>query len=200
MLTAVTRLRRWAERLALVMNYAAGWGFVACALFVTFDVVARSTVGTSSQATVEVTGYMLAFGLSWALAHTLARRNHIRVDVLINRMPLGLRQYLHVFALTLLAVFVLFAAWAAWQLVEESVLFQAVDTSALKVPLVLPQGLWLFGICVLALHVVILLAESVLLLSGRRAGDIDRLLGSRTIDDEAEEALEAVAMAHEGER
>jgi TRAP-type C4-dicarboxylate transport system permease small subunit len=182
------------------MNYAAGWGFVACALFVTFDVVARSTIGTSSKATVEVTGYMLAFGLSWALAHTLARRNHIRVDVLINRMPPGVRQYLHVFALILLAVFVLFAAWSAWQLVEESLLFQAVDTSALKIPLILPQGLWLSGIGVLALYVVILLAEAILLLVSGRADDIDRLLGSRTIDDEAEEALQAVSMAQEGDR
>jgi phosphopantothenate synthetase len=45
-----------------------------------------------------------------------------------------------------------------------------------------------------------MLLEVVLLLAAGRGEEVDRLLGARTIDDEAEEALEAVAMAHEGER
>lgn len=198
MLALVSRLRRYAERLALLMNHAAGWGFVACALFITGDVVARSTIGTSSQATIEITGYLLAFGIAWALTHTLAQRSHIRVDVLINKLPLGIRQYLHMLALLLLGVFVLFAAWAAIQLVEESILFGAVDTSALKIPLVVPQGLWAFGICVMAGFILLVLLETLLLLAAGQGAEIDRLLGPRTIDDEAEEALEAVSMAHEG--
>ena len=52
-----------------------------CALFITFDVVARRFFGFSSQATIELTGYALAFGIAWGLAHALATRAHIRVDV-----------------------------------------------------------------------------------------------------------------------
>ncbi len=59
-------LRAGAATLAAFMAYVAGWNYVACALFITFDVVARSLFGFSSKATFEVTGYMLAGGISWA--------------------------------------------------------------------------------------------------------------------------------------
>jgi TRAP-type C4-dicarboxylate transport system permease small subunit len=200
LLLLVGGVRRAVVRLARFLAHAAGWGFVLCSVFITSDVVTRSAFGFSSQATTEITGYMLAFGISWALAHTLAERAHIRVDVLINKLPLGLRQHLHLLALLLLAIFVGFAAWRAVELVAESILFDAVDTSAMKIPLVLPQGLWAFGVCVLALLIALMLVEVVLLLIAGRGEEVERLLGARTIDDEAEEALEAVAMAHEREQ
>ena len=176
------------------MNHVAGWVYVACALFITGDILGRSLLGVSSQSTVEVTGYMLAFGISWSLAHTLARRCHIRVDVLVTRLPAQPRQWLHGLALVLLCGFALFAAWAAWSLVDESWLFQARDTSALSVPLVVPQGLWAVGAGVFALFATLLTAEVLLLLVSGRGSAVDRMLGPRTIEDEAGEALEAVAM------
>ncbi len=180
------------------MNYVAGWVYVACAVFITADVLGRSLIGTSSQSTVEVTGYMLAFGISWSLAHTLAKRCHIRVDVLVNRLPSGPRQWLHGLALALLCGFALFAFWAAWSVVEESWLFQAHDTSALSIPLVLPQGLWAAGVGFFALLATVLTIEVLLLLVIGRGQAVDGLLGPRTIDDEAQEALDAVRMERRG--
>ena len=94
------------------MNYAAGWGFIFCSAFVTFDVLARNFAGFSSRATTEITSYLLAFGIAWGLAHALAMRAHIRIDVLVNRLPLGSRQVLHAFALLLMTAFALFIAWS----------------------------------------------------------------------------------------
>lgn len=132
--------------IAAVMAYAAGWNYVACAALITTDVVGRNLFGWSSTATVELSSYMLACGIAWALAHTLARRAHIRVDVLVNRLPLRLRARLHVFSLALLAGFAAFIAWAGWQIVDESLLFGAHDNSALRIPLAVPQGIWAFGL------------------------------------------------------
>ncbi len=64
-LRAAQRLRAGAAMLAAVMAHVAGWNYVACALFITFDVVARSLFGFSSKATIEITGYMLAGGIAW---------------------------------------------------------------------------------------------------------------------------------------
>jgi TRAP-type C4-dicarboxylate transport system permease small subunit len=132
------------------------------------------------------------------LAHTLACRAHIRVDVLVTRLPVKLRAPLHFFSLTLLAVFAAFAAWAAYELYDESALFDAHDNSALRVPMVIPQGIWLAGLVAFLMMTLVLLLESLLALLTGQGAQLDRLLGSRTIDDEAEEALEAVAMAREG--
>jgi TRAP-type C4-dicarboxylate transport system permease small subunit len=188
-------MRKAASAVAAFMNYVAGWNFIFCAAFITIDVVCRNFGGFSSSATTEITSYMLAFGIAWGLAHALATRSHIRIDVLVNRLPIGLRQYLHAFALVLLTGLSLFLAWCAWGLVGESILFNAKDTSALAVPLVIPQGLWAVGITMLAVFAVVLLLEVVCLLAIGDATDIDKLLGPRGYQEETQEALEAVGLA-----
>ena len=197
-LHAARRIRIWVAAVAAVMAHIAGWNYILCACFITFDIVARSFFGFSSKATVEVTGYMLAGGIAWALAHTLARRAHIRVDVFMMRLPLRLRAWLHLFSLTLLLGLGIFFAWAALKLVDESALFNAHDNSALRIEMIWPQGIWAFGIISFAIMALILMLEASLSMLAGEPEALDSLLGSRTLQDETEEALEAVAMAHEG--
>jgi TRAP-type C4-dicarboxylate transport system permease small subunit len=194
-LKAATLLRRGVAGLAAGMAWVAGWNYIACALFITADIIGRNALGVSSAATVEITGYMLACGIAWGLAHTLACRAHIRVDVLVTRLPVRWRAPLHLFSLLLLAGFAIFVAWAAWQLVDESALFDAHDNSALRIPLIIPQGIWAVGISAFVLMCGVLLLESLLALLMGEGERLDALLGSRTLTDETQEALEAVAMA-----
>ena len=196
-IAGITPLRGVLTKVATVMAYIAGWNYVACSLLITFDVIARRHFGFSSKATVEISGYCLAGGIAWGLAHTLAQRCHIRVDVLVNRFPAGIRRLLHALALLLLCAFVLFVAWAAVSLVEESQLFNAHDNTVLSVPLILPQGLWAAAIVFFASFVVVMSLEVLLLLASRQGAEVERLLGPRTLQDETKEALEAVAMARE---
>ena len=74
-------------------------------------------------------------------------------------------------------------------------LFNAKDTSALAIPLVIPQGLWAVGITMLAVFAVVLLLEVVCLLVAGDAAEIDKLLGPRGYQEETQEALEAVGLA-----
>jgi TRAP-type C4-dicarboxylate transport system permease small subunit len=187
--------RRSSSRLAATMNDLAGWVFILCAGFITLDVLFRNFGGFSSSATTEITSYMLAFGIAWGLAYALAARAHIRVDVLVNKLPIVWRQYLHTLALAVLTALSLFLAWCAWTLVEESVFFQATDTSVLAIPLVIPQGLWAVGITMLALQAVLQLFEAACLVWAGDARQIDSLLGARGYEEETQEALEAVGMA-----
>ncbi|MHC9234862.1 TRAP transporter small permease subunit [Pseudooceanicola sp. 502str34] len=192
-LRAATGLRRIVDKIAAFMNIVAGWIFVACAAFICLDVLARSAFNVSSAATVELSGYMLACGISWALAHTLSERAHVRVDVLVNNAPIPLQAYLHVFAIALLLAFSSFMTWAGYSLVAESLLFQAHDTSALYTPLAIPQTIWVIGLGGLTVMCAALLIEALLLLLAGRLIDVVDLLHNRTIDDEAQEALEAVS-------
>lgn len=198
-LRAVRALRRAIAAASALMAHIAGWAYFVCALFMTFDIVARAFFGFSSQATVEITGYTLAGGIAWSLAHTLFRRAHIRVDVFVTRLPVRIRAPLHLLSLGLLTALTTLIVWSAWELVDESALFQAHDNSALRIEMVWPQGIWAFGISVFLLACLVLMAEAVLALMAGQGAALDGLLGSRTLEDETEEALEAVAMAHEGE-
>lgn len=195
MLALLDRLRAWIERVGYVMGCAAGWIFVACSFFIAFDVLGRKFFGVSSKATVELTGYALAFGIAWGLTDALTTRVHIRVDVLVTRMPQGLRVYMHALALAFLVVLNVFFVWRGWAVVGESWMFGAHDSSAITTPLVVPQGLWAAGMTVfLFLSVTMLLEVIVLLVLGERQR-VDRLLGPRTLAEETAEALEAAALA-----
>jgi len=194
-LAVLDRLRAWIERVGYVMGCAAGWLFVVCAFFISVDVLGRKFFGVSSKATVELTGYMLAFGIAWGLTDALTTRVHIRVDVLVTRMPQGLRAYMHALALAFLVVLNFFFVWRGWAVVGESWMFGAHDSSAITTPLIIPQGLWAAGMTVfLFLSVTMLLEVIVLLVLGERER-VDRLLGARTLAEETAEALEAAAIA-----
>jgi len=190
---AVSLARRGVARLASLMGHLAGWGFFACAGLITFDVVARNTVGWSTQSTTELSGYALAFGISWGLAHALARRAHVRIDLLVMRLPAAVRPWLHLLAMAFLLAFATTLAWAAWMLLDESLLFGARDMSVLGTPLWLPQGLWGIGIAVLALLAFLLLLEGLLLTLAGRGAEAEALLIPRTDMDEAKETLEILA-------
>lgn len=195
---AVALARRAVASLGTLMGYAAGWGFIACAGLITFDVLARRFLGISTQATTELSGYALAFGISWALAHALTSRAHVRIDVLINHLPVRVRQPMHLASLAALAVFIGFVAKGAIELVDESILFRATDISVLRTPLWLPQGLWAFGIGVFLLLILLMLAEATLLVLSGRGDEAESQLHARTYDEEAAEALAAVGLAEPG--
>ena len=192
------RQRHAVEIAARVMNDVAGWLFVFCALFVTFDVLARKFFAFSSRATVELTGYMLAFGIAWGLADALTTRAHIRVDVLVTRMPMRVRVWMHALALAFLVVLAFVFAWRGWAVVRDSWEFGARDSSALTIPLIVPQGLWAFGISVFFIVATLLFVEIVVLLALRRWSDVDALLGARTLIEEADEAIEAAGLSRPG--
>ena len=80
-------------------------------------------------------------------------------------------------------------------LVLESWDFGATDMSLLRTPMIIPQGLWAFGLAAFFVLVLVMLAEAFLLLVAGDSTAVDRLLGTRSYTEEAQEALDAVATA-----
>lgn len=189
------RILEWVSAKAMTI---AGWCYLAITLLICFDIFARRLLGFSTEATAEVTGYLMAIGMSWGLAGTLFERGHVRIDVLVQKMPLHVRVWLHLASLLALLVTAGFFAWGAFSLAKDSMDFNATDLSALHTPLVLPQGLWAAGLALLLLAVVAMTLRAVRQLAGGDADAMDRMLMARTYVDEAAETLEAVAEAQQG--
>lgn len=187
--------RQFFQRLGKAMGVLAGWGFILCSFFITFDVLARKFLGFSSRATTDLTGYILAFGIAWALAHTLSMRSHVRIDAMINLLPAKLRYWLHIASLFALVVFAGFLSKSAYDLAAESQLFGATDISALRTPLVIPQGLWAFGIGIFFVLTVLMFVENLLLVLAGRGREAEVNLATRSYREEADEALDAIGTA-----
>jgi len=164
----------------------AGWIYLLIALYICFDVISRKFFGFSSRATVEVSSYLLAFALMWGLLDTLTHRAHIRVDIVVNRLPLGIRGYLHTVAIGLLCAFGALLAKESWDVVLNSVALDSHDTSALNIQLALPQGAWAIGITMFAVLAVVLFLRSCLLLLRGELPEVESLLGARTLEEELE--------------
>jgi TRAP-type C4-dicarboxylate transport system permease small subunit len=119
----------------------------------------------------------------------------VRIDVLVQRMPLRVRVWLHLASLLALVISTAFYVYGAVSIARDSFAFNATDLTTLRTPLVLPQGLWASGFVLLLLAALALVLRSVGQLMRGDLGAMDRALMARTYEDEAAETLEAVAEA-----
>src|SRR5829696_4659575 len=181
-LDALTGLRRGLDRIGGAMNAAAGWLLSLCAVLICVEILGRQ-VGFSLGATLEVSSYILAISISWGLARAMAERQHVRIDLLVARAPLRLRQVLHAAALVAMLGWALLLAYGAVTLVIESHDFGATDRSTLAIPLIWPQGLWAAGIVFFLVFVTVMLAEVTLAILGGRPDHVERIMGPRTLEE-----------------
>lgn len=175
--------------LALLMSHIAGWSYVACAVMITFDIVARNVFGFSSKATVELSGYALAIGISWGLAGAFVARMHVRVDMLLEKLPKVPRAWLHLLALLLLLAFLGMVAYGVVYLAQDSWELDAHDLSALRIPLWLPQGAFAAGVLLFILAALVALIEVVGHLVRRNPDGVNAQMRQKSATEEAEEAI-----------
>ncbi len=188
-------LRRLLDRIGTVMNAAAGWLLIFCAVLISADIFTREVLRVSIGATLEISSYILAISIAWGLAHALGERQHVRIDLIVTRAPLWLRQYLHAVALAAMLGWGGLLAYGAVTLVLESHDFGATDRSRFAIPMVVPQGLWAGGVVLFLVFLTVLFLEVLLLLVFGQPDRVERLMGPRTLDEEAQEALDAVRQA-----
>lgn len=186
------RCLEWISQRAM---FIAGFCYLIITVLICFDIGARQLLGFSSEATIELTGYLMAIGMSWGLAGTLFERGHVRIDVLVQKMPLRIRVWLHMLSLIALIISTAFYVWGSYRLANDSFAFNATDLTTLRTPLVIPQGLWAAGFILLLLAALALALRAVKQLATGQIEAMDRALMARTYEDEAAETLEAVAEA-----
>ncbi len=182
----------WLSRRAM---WVAGFCYLLITVLICFDIFARQLLGFSTESTIELTGYLMAVGMSWGLAGTLFERGHVRIDVLVQRMPLRVRVWLHLASLLALVVSTGFYVYGAVSIAKDSFAFNATDLTTLRTPLVLPQGIWAVGFVLLLLAALALALRSIAQLARGDLDAMDRALMARTYEDEAAETLDAVAQA-----
>jgi TRAP-type C4-dicarboxylate transport system permease small subunit len=135
----------------------------------------------------ELSGYAFAIGSAWAFAFALLRRANVRVDALYQHLPPKLCALLDILALVALGAFALFLARYAWEVMATSWSLASRSNSALKVPLWIPQALWVSGLGLFLATLALLLARALKALAGGDWTWIRATLGARSVVDEAEE-------------
>lgn len=175
--------------------WAGGAMLLAAAGIVSTEVVLRKILTVTFTGSDEIASYLFAVGTSWALAHVLVTRGHVRIDALYLRFGPRVRAALDLASLLTLALFVAFLTERAWNLAFTSLFEWIRPNTALRVPLAIPQLAWLAGF----LFFLFTLAVAILrVLAGLARGDlaaVAAIAGASTQDEEIESELRGLGIA-----
>ena len=179
-----------AGRVAQVGTWFGGGLLVIASVVIGVEVIIRKLFNLSISGADELSGYAMAIGSAWAFSFALLRRAHIRIDSLYILLPLPVRALLDVVGLIAFGGFMALVTWFGWGVVGQSVVSGTRSMSALSVPVVIPQALWMAGLIFFVLVVLLLLVRALgLLFAGDYTG-VQRLIGSRSATEEVENELE----------
>lgn len=130
------------SRIAYIVG---GWLLILLSIMVCAEIVLRKVFNQSLQGVDEYGGYALAVTSAIGFAFAFYEGSHIRIDVLVRRLPQSLRILSSLVAhLSLLVVAGLFA-WYAALLTIESWEIDAFANTPLRTPLYIPQAIWAGG-------------------------------------------------------
>ncbi|MBP0618223.1 TRAP transporter small permease [Jiella mangrovi] len=158
-------MRRALDTLYLTAGWLAALCLVAILVLVGLQVGARlvdwgltalgaGATGFSIPGLAEIGGFLLGASTFLALADTLAKNVHIRVDLLTQRLPERPRQILDGIVALLGAALAAFATYALAALAMKSLSYGDVSYGLVAVPLAVPQGCLAVGLLVLTIALV----------------------------------------------
>ena len=169
---AISRLIVGLAKLSMAIAAA---GVMAMCLLVSGAVVVRYVFNWPVVWVPEIVGYLMVALVFLALGETMLAGRHIRIDLVVGRLPQRLREIVELITLTLSAGVAGFFAWHGADTMLRSLDYGRRDAfGALNTPLWIPQLALPIGLSVLTLVGI--------LLAGRKLHDI--LYGSRPDDDD----------------
>ena len=118
------------------------------------EVLTRYILRSPLSIADEMGGYLLVSITFMGLAYTWKEKGHVRVSLLISRLPDKLAHLLRFITLILATVFTLPLMKACYDLVSDSLLFESRSGSWLRTPLAYPQAILLIGAIILFLQLV----------------------------------------------
>lgn len=164
-----------------------GYALLGLSFLIVVEIVARKVLNVSLQGVDEIGGYVVAITGTFGMALATTARAHTRIDVLLVRLPRRAQAWLNLVAFVSLGLGAGFMASMGWRTLDESLMFNAVSSTPLQVPLWIPQSLWLGGLCLFALAAIWTAGRGILALrDGIEAAD--RVLAPPTLSEEIEEA------------
>jgi TRAP-type C4-dicarboxylate transport system permease small subunit len=150
--------------------------------------VRGTAVGLTIPSYADFTGFFLAAASFLALAHTFRQGEHIRVTILIGRLPARIALAFEFWCVAAATAISCYFTWYTGGLVSESYRFNDLSPGMIAVPLWIPQTAMLIGLIILS---IALIDEFVGLLRGRKPAYLESdkgLLVSESYEEDSPSA------------
>ncbi|MBM3535774.1 MAG: TRAP transporter small permease [Alphaproteobacteria bacterium] len=152
----------------LVVVLARGSGAVAAltvlamCLMITAEVVLRGAFNESLIWVSEIVGYLMVALIFLSLGEAMLAGSHIRIDLLVDKLPKRLRNQLEVFTLALSTAASAFFTWHGLTTALRSYQYGRRDAfGSLSAPLFIPQMALPIGLLILTLVLAALLCRQI---------------------------------------
>jgi len=185
LMRGVLQVTRWS-------TWFGGALILLAAFLIGVDVVLRKFFGTSIGGADELAGYALAIATAWSLAAALLARAHIRIDSLYALLPLKLRLLLDFLGLALFIGFFGLIARHGWNVLLQSWNSGSRSQSALQIPTVIPQAIWMLGLALFVIIAALLFAHALGLVLRGRSGEATRAISTRSAQEDVAEEVRDV--------
>jgi TRAP-type C4-dicarboxylate transport system permease small subunit len=177
------------KRLEVIGAWVFGAIFVLLSLAVAVEVTMRKVLNVSLQGVDELGGYALAIGAGVSFALALVARAHIRIDLVHERLPRGLRIVLNLVAVASLAVTAGMLPILAWFALSDSISMNSTAQTPWATPLRYPQAVWFAVLAVFAIVAIVSLLRALGLVLRGRSDLIERDYGPKGTREELQEEL-----------
>ncbi len=181
---------RVAQRGAEFAALAGGVLILSAAGVVSVDVLLRKFVSVTLGGADELSGYALAIGSTWSFAFVMLSRSNVRIDALYQMMSRRWAAVCDLIALMALLVFASVVAWYGFTVMSYAWEIGSRSNSSLAVPLAVPLTLWWIGYAWFVLCGLVLMLRSVSAMFSRDFDFVNRLIGARSIQEEATDELQ----------
>lgn len=148
-----------------------GWILFLMMLLVLVDVTTRYVLQNPLSVAEEYGAYMLVAITCMGLAYTWKEGSHVRVELLIKRLPPAARRWLRVITIFIAFLFTVFMVVASYQLVSFSFMFGTRSGSWIRTPIAWPQITIIVGSVLLFFQLIL---ETIRAVGELRSGKGER--------------------------
>ncbi len=187
---SLNRLMDSFDALSRYFSIAGGWALLGLSVLVGIDVIGRKLFTISVQGADEIGGYVMAVVCAFGFSYTLKERAHIRLNILLPRLPVFLRVLANLLAYSVFTVFAYMMLWRAVSIVIETIELKAVAPTPLETPLVIPQSFWSLGLFWLSAHLTVYLLLLGVLIVKKQFPELITTFGVEQMEEEASHVIE----------
>jgi TRAP-type C4-dicarboxylate transport system permease small subunit len=160
----------------------AGWILLGLVLLVTLDVLTRKLFSMSVQGTDELGGYVMAILCAFGFSYALARNAHVRLHLILPKLPNKWRAYANLAAYAILAVYAYMLFWRSLDIVINSIRLKSQSITPLETPMWIPQSLWMLGLAFFSLHVTLYLLRIIFFIGKKQIPELISTFGLNKVE------------------
>ena len=148
------RLGRVIEGIVNIGGYFSGWLVAVMMVLILYEVFMRYVLNQPPMVADEFSGYILVALTFLGAAYTWKERGHVRIELLVRKLPDKAQVWLRLITVIMAAVFALLLIEASYELVSDSYIFGRRSGSWLRTPLLWPQLVLIIGSVLLFVQLI----------------------------------------------